>query len=156
MQTQYMNAFIYSTMAVFETHLGCGLKRGNIFLKPSFQPQYEVNAIMTLHGPTNGIVVLGLARATAQFAADAVLPERAQDLAEVTDAVQMIARRIVGRTEEMLEHFDVTVDAPEMFVGRSRCLPFPVADATIAVPFTSEWGPVILEVCLVRSEVICR
>ena len=80
MKVEYINPFLTSTIAVFDTMLQCKLVRATPYLKHGAQPQHEVSGVIGLSGRAQGTVVLGLSREAALGAAEVLLQERPAEI----------------------------------------------------------------------------
>lgn len=149
MRVEYINPFLASTIAAFDTMLKCTLTRGVPYLKTESQPSHEVSGIIGLSGRAQGTVVVGLGRETALSVAEAMLQERPPEInGDVVDAVGELANIIAGRAKSQLEELDLSVSLPSVITGKSHCIQFPTKVIPICIPFDSQWGPITVEVGL--------
>ena len=149
MKAEHINPFLTSTIAAFETMLGCALTRGTPFVKKGSQPEHEVSGVIGLSGQAKGTVVLGLGREAALSATEALLQERPPEInADVTDAVGELANIIAGSAKAKLESLQLSVSLPTVITGKGHCVEFPRHVTPICIPFESVWGPVTVEVGL--------
>jgi chemotaxis protein CheX len=149
MKVEYINPFLASTIAVFDTMLGCKLERGNPYLKNGTQPQHEVSGLIGLSGKAKGTVVLGLSREAALSATEMMLQARPQEInGDVRDAVGELVNMIAGGAKAKLEHLSMSVSLPTVITGKAHCIEFPTKVTPICIPFDSEWGSITVEVGL--------
>jgi len=152
MKAEYINPFITSIISVFDTMLGCELKREAPFVKDSHQPAHEVSGVIGLSGKARGTVVFSLGREAALSATEAMLDERPTEInSDVTDAVGELTNIIAGGAKAQLEHFAMGLSLPNVVTGKGHVIEFPKDAAPICIPFGSEWGPVVLEVGLIEQ-----
>jgi len=149
MKAEYINPFLVSTVAAFDTMLKWPLKRGTPFIKNGSQPSHEVSGIIGLSGKAQGTVVVGLGREAAIKVAEVMLQERPPEInGDVVDAVGEMANIIAGRAKSQLEELEMNVSLPSVITGKSHCIQFPTKVTPICIPFDSEWGPITVEVGL--------
>jgi chemotaxis protein CheX len=149
MKVEFINPFLLSTIAAFDTMLRCALVRGTPYVKDGAQPSHEVSGVIGLSGRAQGTVVVGLGRETALKVAEVLLQERPPEInGDVVDAVGELSNIIAGRAKSQLEHLDLSVSLPSVITGKGHCIQFPTKVIPICIPFDSEWGPITVEVGL--------
>jgi len=149
MKVEYINPFLVSTIAAFDTMLKCKLTRGTPYIKTGSQPSHEVSGVIGLTGRAQGIVVVGLGREAALKVAEVMLQEQPLEInRDVIDAVGELANIIAGRAKSELEHLDLSISLPTVITGRGHCIQFPTKVTPICIPFDSDWGPITVEVGL--------
>jgi chemotaxis protein CheX len=149
MKVEYINPFLVSTIAAFDTMLKCKLTRGTPYIKTGSQPSHEVSGVIGLTGRAQGIVVVGLGREAALKVAEVMLQEQPLEInRDVIDAVGELANIIAGRAKSELEHLDLSISLPTVITGRGHCIQFPTKVTPICIPFNSDWGLITVEVGL--------
>jgi chemotaxis protein CheX len=149
MKVEFLNPFISGTLNVFRTMLNCELTRGEPGLKRNHAPEYEVSGLIGLSGKAHGIVVVSLGRTTALRLTETLLGQAPPDLnADVVDAVGELANMIAGSAKAQLEEYDLSVSLPSVICGKNHTLGYPSRATPIMIPFTSELGPVCIDVAL--------
>jgi chemotaxis protein CheX len=152
MKVEYINPFISSMIAVFDTMLGSELTRGTPYLKTNVQPDYEISGVLGLSGKARGVVVLSLCREAALSATEVLLGERPLDInADVTDAIGELANMVAGSSKAKLEHLDLSLSLPTIVVGKWHSIEFPKNTIPICIPFDCAWGPVAATIGLVED-----
>jgi chemotaxis protein CheX len=152
MKVEYINPFLLSTIAAFDTMLHCALTRGVPYIKTGAQPSHEVSGVIGLSGRAQGIVVVGLGRDAALKVAEVMLQERPPEInGDVVDAVGELTNIIAGRAKSQLEHMELSVSLPSVITGKAHCIQFPTKVTPICIPFESEWGPITVEVGLTEA-----
>jgi chemotaxis protein CheX len=147
MRVEYINPFITSLCNAFRTMLDCDVQRGPISLKDNHVPKYPVSGVVGLSGNAVGTVVLSLSEEVALKAASVMLMAEATTLdADVIDAVGELANMVAGAAKSELEEYHLMVSLPNVVTGANHEVRFPSNVRPISVPFTSEWGPLSLEV----------
>jgi chemotaxis protein CheX len=149
-KAEYVNPFIASTMAVFETMAATTLRRGTPFVKQGYQPSHEVSAVMGLSGKAKGTVVLSVDRDVAVRVAATMLQEDVPSsiTPDVADAMGEMANMIAGQAKAQLNQFAMTLSLPTVITGKGHCIEFPKNAMRICVPFSCDWGSLCLEVAL--------
>jgi chemotaxis protein CheX len=154
MNVAYINPFLESTLAAFETMLAWKLHRGQPYAKQDVQPEQEVSAVIGLTGKARGSVVLGLGREAAIQATEVLLLQRPPEInSDVTDTIGELVNIVAGGAKAKLERLQMRVGLPTVVTGRSHCIEFPSRVTPICIPFDSDWGAVTVEVGLTEKPV---
>ncbi len=152
MKVEYINPFLASTIAVFDTMLGCELTRREPFVKQGCHPEHEVSGIIGLSGKARGTVVLSLSKEAALRATEALLRDPPTEInADVIDAVGELTNIIAGGAKARLKHLAMSVSLPTIITGKSHSVEFPKKVTPICIPFDCEWGYVAVEVGLIEE-----
>ena len=154
MKAEYINPFISAAVDVFATMMQCDLTRGKLAIGNGAQPTMDISGIIGLSGRASGTVVLSVDRAVAISATEVLLGQRYDSInGDVIDAVGELTNMVAGRAKAGLEHLAMTLALPTVITGKNHVISFGSATQTLAIPFTCEWGGVILEVGLVENAV---
>jgi chemotaxis protein CheX len=149
MKVEYINPFLVSTIAVFDTMLKCPLVRGTPYVKTGSEPSHEVSGVIGLSGKAQGTVVVGLGTEAALRLTESLLQERPPEInGDVIDAVGEVANIIAGQAKSQLEQMELSVSLPSVITGTSHSIQFPTKVTPICIPFDSAWGPITVEVGL--------
>lgn len=152
MKVEYINPFVFAAVDVFSTMLKCDLTRGKVTIGRGAQPAKDISGIIGLTGRASGTVVLSLDRAVALSATEILLSQSCTSInADVIDAVGELTNMIAGRAKAGLEHLAMSVALPTVITGKNHIISFGSATQTLSIPFTCEWGGVVLEVGLVEE-----
>ncbi len=152
MNVEYIKPFLTSTVAVFNTMLGCKLIAGKPFAKNHCQPEHHVSGIIGLSGRAKGAVVLSLDKNVALDATTILLKEQQHELnGDVADAVGELTNIIAGGAKAQLKHLAMSVSLPTVAIGKSHSIEFPKNVTPICIPFTCEWGSVAVEIGLIEQ-----
>lgn len=147
MRVEYINPFITSLCNAFRTMLECEVHRGSICLKNDQSPRYTVSGVVGLSGNAVGTVVLSLSEQVALKAASVMLMAEATSIdADVIDAVGELTNMVAGAAKAELEEYHLMVSLPNVVTGVNHEIRFPSNVRPICVPFSSDWGPLALEV----------
>lgn len=149
MRVEYINPFIASLNLTFRTMLNCETRRGEISLKQSTSPKYEVSGVIGLTGRAVGTVVLSLSKEVALKAASTMLMMDATEINDdVLDAVGEMTNMVAGAAKSTLEQYELSVSLPSVITGCDHNVHFPSNVTPICVPFETDWGGLALEVGL--------
>lgn len=147
MNAAYINPFLASTTGVFETMLGVEVKHEAPFFRRSFVPQYEVTGIIGLSGNKTGTVAVSLPREMAVMVTEKLLGERPTEIdAQVADAVGELTNMIAGAAKAQLPELQLSLGLPTVIAGNDAAIAFPSRTTPLSLPFTSEYGPLTVEV----------
>jgi chemotaxis protein CheX len=149
MRVEYINPFIASVRNAFRTMLSADAERGTPYLRTVPASDFCVSGVIGLSGDAVGTVVLNMTKEVAVGAANVLLMEEFADLnPDVIDAVGELTNVIAGAAKSKLEEFRLGVSLPNVVTGGAHTIHFPRDVSPICVPFTTPWGPMVLEVGL--------
>lgn len=149
MRADYINPFIQSLCATFETMLSCEITRGQLYLRESSTALHDISGVIGLSGTAQGTVVLSLDKKVALAAASVLLMCEAEEInADVIDAVGELTNMVAGGAKAKLEEYQLSISLPSVVTGTGHEIRFPSNVTPICVPFNSPWGPLKIEVGL--------
>ncbi len=149
MRAEHINPFISGLTNTFNTMLNCTVTRGQISLNKKFSPLHEISGIIGLSGKAVGTVIVSFSQDVALKAASTLLMMEATEIdADVKDAVGELTNMVAGASKAQLEEFELSISLPNVVTGSPIDIHFPSEVCPIVVPFTSDWGPLTLEVGL--------
>ena len=149
MRAEYINPFIASLSRSFRTMLDCEVHRGQLMLKAQQTRRYGISGIIGLSGKAVGMVVLSLSDEVAMKATSAMLLcETTEINADVIDAVGELTNMVAGAAKAELAEYEMQVSLPNVITGEEHDIRFPSNVTPICVPFTTDWGDLMLEVGL--------
>ena len=149
MRAEYINPFIASVRNTFQTMLSSEAQRGTPYLRTAAESDFCVSGVIGLSGDAAGTIVLNMSQEVALGIASALLMDQFTELtADVIDAVGELTNVIAGAAKSKLEEFHLGVSLPNVVTGGAHTIHFPKEIAPICVPFTTIWGPLVLEVGL--------
>ncbi len=155
MRVEYINPFIASVRNAFQTMLSVEAQRGAPYLRTTAESDLCVSGVIGLSGDAVGTVVLNMSQEVALGIASVLLMEELTELTpDVVDAVGELTNVIAGAAKSKLEEFHLGVSLPNVITGNAHTIHFPKDVTPLCVPFTTVWGPMVLEVGLtpVRQE----
>jgi chemotaxis protein CheX len=154
MRAEYINPFISSLSNTFRTMLSVDVTRGEMWLKQDNAPLHEISGVIGLSGKAVGSVVLSLSGELAMKAASHMLMADINEINDdVTDAVGELANMVAGAAKAELEELEMSVSLPNVITGTNYHVRFPSEVKPICIAFTSDWGPMVLEVGLTPAAV---
>jgi chemotaxis protein CheX len=149
MRVEYINPFIASVRNAFQTMLASDAQRGTPYLRTTAESDFCVSGVIGLSGDAVGTVVLNMSKEVAVGAASVLLMDQFTDLTpDVVDAVGELTNVIAGAAKSKLEEFHLGVSLPNVITGSAHTIHFPKDVTPICVPFTTQWGGLVLEVGL--------
>ncbi len=152
MNAAFINPFVASICDVFNMMLACELTRGQLEVKTSSIPAYEVSGVIGMSGRAAGTVVVSLSREMAIRVAGALLGERPDTIdSEVIDAVGELTNMVAGGAKSRLEGLELSIGLPTVICGKNHTVNFPSNAMPFVIPFQSAWGPISIEVGLVEQ-----
>ena len=153
MRAEWINPFIASTAATFETLLDCEIERGTPWLKTVMQPQYEVSGLMSMEGRASGLVVVSLQREVAIEATRYVVGSASGTIdADVIDVVCELTNMIAGGANNRLEELSMRIGLPSVISGKNHVVNYPTGVATICIPCDTKWGPLSVDASIKASD----
>jgi chemotaxis protein CheX len=157
MKVEYINPFVSSTIAVFDTMLGCAAQRGKPFVRTGKEPVHDISGIIGLSGKARGTVVLSLGKNVALAAAGAMLGETPPEInADVVDVVGELTNMIAGGAKSQLASLSLSISLPTVITGTSHAVEFPSNVTPISIPFACDWGIFNVDFGLVEQAVPAR
>jgi chemotaxis protein CheX len=154
MRAEHINPFLSSLTNTFRTMLAIEVSRGDMWLKVDNAALHEVSGVIGLSGRAVGSVVLSLSAELAKRAASHMLMTEIDEINDdVTDAVGELANMVAGAAKAQLEDLEMSVSLPNVITGTNYSVRFPSDVKPICIPFTTDWGPLVLEVGLTPAAV---
>lgn len=143
----YINPVIGALEDAFSTMLGMRIKRTGLGLMENNQALHPVSGIIGVSGKAVGTIVLSLSIPVAIKAAEAMLMcEKTAIDDEVLDTVGELTNMVTGGAKAKLEAYSLTMSLPNVLMGDNCRLHFPQNSRPIAIPFTSAWGSLSLQI----------
>ena len=72
---------------------------------------------------------------------------------EVVDVVGELANMVAGGAKAQLEAYEMRISLPTVIVGRNESIQFPSETPSLCICFTSDWGPLTVQVGLIEESV---
>jgi chemotaxis protein CheX len=149
MQVKYINPFTKATVNLFKNFLEVNIEPGKPHLKEDPYDLEEVSGIIGLAGETAGAVVMSFSRETAIAAVSRMEKTTYQALSRaVIDGVGELVNIIAGNAKKDLVDFRIDISLPGVVTGNSYQIHWPEGIPVVAVPFTTDVGPLTVNVSL--------
>ena len=149
MQADDLNCFVRGLTHAFRTMLSCEVRRGPVFLRGQNSVPCCISGVISLSGKARGAVALGLSREVALRAASRMLNAYVTEIDDtVSDVVRELASIIAGQAKAELPQYDFSLSLPNVISGQDHVVFFPAKTTPVCAPFSSDWGPLLLEIGL--------
>ena len=154
MRAEHINPFLKAVVDTFSMMIDCKAVRGEISLSDKSHLQYPISGVIGLSGKAMGTVVINLSEELAIKGASAMLMTELNTIDDdVQDAVGELANMIAGQAKAELAEYKMSVSLPNIITGKGHEVCFPTDVQPLTVPFTTDYGPLQLVVCLETAEV---
>jgi chemotaxis protein CheX len=149
MRAEHINPFVMAVKNAFQTMLECEARRGDLVLKQGNKAEHPISGVIGLSGSAVGTVVLSFSESVALKAASTMLMAEATEVNnDVLDAVGELTNMVAGAAKAQLAEFSLMVSLPNVVTGQGHEVHFPSNVTPICVRFSTDWGPLTLEVGL--------
>lgn len=150
MNVKYINPFIESICAIFETMLNISPRRERTRI-PSDASEHDprmLTSIVGISGSVSGVVALRFPMDTAlQLAGRFLGTQYTESNDEVIDAISELANMVAGSAKAKFELDPAPqLGLPSVIEGRGYKVRYPAGAAWLEVPFTSPIGDFAMEV----------
>lgn len=147
MKVEHINPFLKAVTNTFSTMLSAEAHRGELALGDPSVRMYPISGLIGLSGRAHGMVVINLSTEVALKAASAMLMTECTEVdGDVIDAVGELANMVAGQAKTELQEYDLSVGLPNVVTGEGHSVRFPSSTPPLAVPFSTDIGPLRLEV----------
>lgn len=149
MRAEYINPFLKASMNLFHDYLGLKVTAGKPYLLEDPQNLLEVSGIIGLAGDTRGAVVLSFSRETAIQVISVFAGQEYKSLTnEVLDGVGELVNIVAGNAKKDLLQYRIEISLPGVITGTSYTMRWPEGIPVVAIPLTSEYGPLSINISL--------
>jgi len=151
MDADLINPFINATTNVLATMAYVQCKVGKPYLKKDDKAKGDVTGVIGLTGDSNGTIAVTFDQGSILKIVSNMFGEEMTELNhEVADAVGELVNMISGQARRELEELGRLFHAaiPTVISGQGHCVTHYTDGPKIAIPFTTEGGSFIIEVCL--------
>ncbi|MCL2744205.1 MAG: chemotaxis protein CheX [Planctomycetaceae bacterium] len=146
-RVEFINPFIVAVTKTLETMVGCKVTRETPQLKRNPTTLYPISGIIGMSGALVGTVVFTMSTELALRFASSLLQEEQTELnADVFDAIGELTNIIAGNAKAQLEEYNLKLSLPNVINGVSTELRFPEHCQPITIPFTTDIGPLAVEI----------
>jgi chemotaxis protein CheX len=151
MDVKFINPFIYGTMDVMEKMAFIKPVAGKPFAKTDDTAHGEISGIIGMTGDATGSLAMSFSEACIIGICEKMLGEKNSEINRaVLDAVGELTNMISGSSRKMMEKDDLKVFAaiPTIVFGRAHTVRHVIKGPSIVIPFKTECGDFVIDVCL--------
>jgi len=154
MDVKFINAFVEGTVNVLKTMAFVDPKPGTSFVKKGSVASGDVSGIIGLTGAARGSLAVSFSEACILRIVSNMLGEEMTVINhEICDAVGEITNMISGSSRKILEKGGTSVIAaiPTVVAGKNHSILHVLGGPSILIPFTTDAGPFVVDVCLTEK-----
>ena len=151
MDVKLINPFLNATLTVLETMAFIKAKPGKPYLKKDTIAQGDVSGVVGLTGAANGTVSVTFDEACILNIVSSMFGEEMKELnRDISDAVGELTNMISGQARQQIEKIGKILHGaiPTVITGKNHKLISMTKGPKIAIPFKTDAGSFIVEVCL--------
>ncbi len=151
MDVRFINPFLNGTVSVLKTMAFVEPRAGKPFLKKSSLAQGDISGIIGLTGAARGSLALSFSESCILKIVSNMLGEEFHHLnGEIKDAVGEITNMVSGAARKELEAlgFNITAAIPTVVSGKSHSISHVLGGPSIIIPFETDNGPFVVDVCV--------
>jgi chemotaxis protein CheX len=160
MNVGYVNPFLSATIELFEKTFATTPIPGEVFLdERARKHRWDISAVMVLTGSAIGIVALRLPRMLADklLVKSGVEWNGEEERASLCDGmVGEMVNIISGNAAGHLAGYDIEISVPIVIQGENHTIAWPERAPIIGVPFTTDYGPFMIDISLIEIPVAYR
>ena len=152
MKVEWINAFILATQDTFAKMMKLNVEAGKPYLLTEESNVKDISGMIGLSGTIRGAVVVGFPEQTAIQVVNKFLGEHLTQLGpDVSDAVGELINIIAGYVKKFIQNEKFGISLPSISRGSKHMVYLPKYAPTIVIPFTTEFGPFVLEAALAEG-----
>lgn len=151
MDVRFINCFVDGTMDVLKTMAFIEPRPGKPYLKKENAAQGDVSAIIGLTGDAKGSLALSFSASCIIKIVSNMLGEDIGEInGDVRDAVGEITNMVSGVSRKCLESqgFNVVAAIPTVVAGKNHSIRHVLGGPSIIIPFETDYGSFVVDVCL--------
>jgi chemotaxis protein CheX len=149
MELTELDSFALAARTVFQTMLGCTIRRRPRSPTEGHLPTFDVSGVIGLSGKVEGTVVLSVPTRVALAIARTMLDiDVGEANSDVTDAVAELTNMIAGVAKTSLPQYAWSLGLPYVVTTRSAAIHDPLNMLPRCALFDTPWGPMALAVGL--------
>jgi chemotaxis protein CheX len=151
MDVKFINPFIFGTMEVMEKMAFIKPVAGKPYAKTDDTARGDISGIIGMTGDATGSLAMSFSEACIIGIVAKMLGERYSEVnRSVLDAVGELTNMISGASRKLMEKDDLKVIAaiPTIVFGRSHMIYHVIKGPSIVIPFTTDEGKFVIDVCL--------
>ena len=151
MKAEFINPFLVSLQDVMKTMAQIELESGRVGVKGDKIAQGEISGLIIMQGPQiKGAFSITFEQDLVLKTYSNMLGEEAKKIdSEVGDMVGEITNMVSGGAKKLLAEkgYDFDMATPAVLKGKDHNIDHKVNGPTLSMPFTSEFGKAVLEIC---------
>ncbi len=151
MDVKFINPFIYGTMDVMQKMAFIKPVAGRPFAKTDDTACGDISGIIGMTGDATGSLAMSFSEACIIGIVEKMLGEKHTEIDRaVLDAVGELTNMISGSSRKLMEKDDLKVFAaiPTIVFGRAHTVRHVIKGPSIVIPFKTEVGEFVIDVCL--------
>jgi chemotaxis protein CheX len=155
MNVKFINPFLEGTVSVLQTMAFINPRAGKPYLKREGRAKGDISAIIGITGSVVGSLALSFSEKCIIRIVSNMLGEEITGMnGDVNDAVGEITNMVSGVARRKLEQEGMILKAaiPTVVTGRSHSISHVLGGPSIIIPFETDDGPFVVDVCLGESK----
>ncbi len=151
MDVRYVNPFLEGTISVLKTMAFIEPRPGKPYVKQNSFAQGDISGIIGLTGAVKGSLALSFSERCIVKIVSNMLGEDIKSMnGDIKDAVGEITNMVSGVARKKLEEMDLTISAaiPTVVAGKSHSILHVLGGPSLIIPFETDHGPFVVDVCL--------
>lgn len=154
MDVKWINPFLEGTVSVLKTMAFIEPVAGKPYLKKGSVAYGDVSGIIGLTGGARGSLAISFSEASILKIVSNMLGETITAMnGDINDAVGEITNMVSGVARKILqgEGFTISASIPTVVAGKNHSILHVLGGPSIIIPFTTDEGPFVLDICLADS-----
>ena len=150
MKVEYINPFLKATQNVIKTMAFTESVGGNPYVKKDFVAVGDVSGVVGITGEASGSLSISFTEECICNIVSNMFGEKVEEVNdEVRDAVGEITNMISGGARAELQEAGITMQGaiPTVITGKNHSISHMATGPVIAIPFTTDAGPFVVEFC---------
>ncbi|MFA5182575.1 MAG: chemotaxis protein CheX [Syntrophales bacterium] len=155
MNVKFINPFLEATIDVLKTMAFVTPTPGKPYLKKDNYAKGDISAIIGMTGAARGSLALTFSESCIVRIVSNMLGEDINEInGDIKDAVGEITNMVSGAARKKLEAegFTITAAIPTVVSGKGHSIVHVMGGPSIIIPFTTEHGDFVVDVCLTESD----
>jgi chemotaxis protein CheX len=155
MNVKFINPFLEATIDVLKTMAFVEPIPGKPYLKKDNYAKGDISAIIGMTGAAKGSLALTFSESCIVKIVSNMLGEDIKEInGDIKDAVGEITNMVSGAARKKLEAegFTITAAIPTVVSGKGHSIVHVMGGPSIVIPFSTDHGPFVVDVCLTESE----
>jgi chemotaxis protein CheX len=154
MNVAYVNPFLSATIELFERTFALTPVPGEPFIDERMRKhRWDISAVMVLTGSAIGVVAIRLTRLLADklLVKSGVQWKDEEERESLCDAmVGEMINIVSGNASGQLTDYNIEISVPIVIQGENHTISWPERAPIIGVPFSTDCGPFMVDVCLIE------